>query len=51
MSEVDFIGFHGQTILHNAEEKVFSIQLGDGDLLSHSLKKKILFIILDKTIF
>ena len=32
----DFIGFHGQTILHNPTDK-FSVQLGDGKLLSLSL--------------
>ena len=36
---VDFIGFHGQTIYHNAEEMI-SKQLGDGKLLSNVTKKK-----------
>ena len=36
---VDFIGFHGQTIFHNAEEKITK-QLGDGKLLSKLTKKK-----------
>ena len=36
---IDFIGFHGQTIFHNAEEKI-SKQLGDGQLLSKLTKKK-----------
>ena len=35
---VDFIGFHGQTIFHNAKEKI-SKQLGDGKLLSKLTKK------------
>ena len=36
---VNFIGFHGQTIYHNAKEKI-SKQLGDGKLLSKITKKK-----------
>ena len=36
------IGFHGQTIYHNAEEKI-SKQLGDGYLLNQLTKKKIVF--------
>ena len=36
------IGFHGQTIYHNAKEKV-SRQLGDGRLLNQLTKKKIIF--------
>ena len=39
---VDFIGFHGQTIFHNAKEKI-SIQLGDGKLLSKLTKKKVVY--------
>ena len=34
---VDFIGFHGQTIFHNAEEKITK-QIGDGKLLSKLTK-------------
>ena len=45
---VDFIGFHGQTIFHNAEAKITK-QLGDGKLLSKLAKKK-LFTTLDKVI-
>ncbi len=41
-TNVDFVGFHGQTIFHNAEEKI-SRQLGDGKLLSHLTKKKIIY--------
>ena len=37
--KVDLLGFHGQTIFHNAEEKI-SKQLGDGKLLSKLTKKK-----------
>ena len=39
---VDFIGFHGQTIFHNEEEKI-SKQLGDGKLLSKLTKKKVVY--------
>ena len=36
----DFIvGFHGQTIYHNAQEKI-SFQLGDAKLLSQLVKKE-----------
>ena len=40
--KIDFIGFHGQTIFHNAKEKI-SRQLGDGELLSKSTKKTVVF--------
>ena len=43
------IGFHGQTIYHNADEKI-SLQLGDGKLLNQLSKKK-LFLILENKIF
>ena len=36
--DVDLIGFHGQTILHNPDNKI-SKQLGDGRLLSSLFKK------------
>ena len=36
--EVDLIGFHGQTIFHDANNKI-SKQLGDGKLLSQITKK------------
>ena len=39
---IDFIGFHGQTIFHNAEEKITK-QLGDGKLLSKLTKKKVVY--------
>jgi len=39
---IDFIGFHGQTIFHNAEEKI-SRQLGDGKLLSKLTKKNVIY--------
>ena len=41
-SNIDLIGFHGQTIFHNASEKI-SKQLGDGNLLSSLLKKKVVY--------
>jgi len=40
--DIDLIGFHGQTIFHNADEKI-SKQLGDGNLLSNLLKKKVVY--------
>ncbi|MDC1010846.1 anhydro-N-acetylmuramic acid kinase [Candidatus Pelagibacter sp.] len=40
--DVDFIGFHGQTIFHNPELKI-SKQLGDGKLLSKLTKKKVVY--------
>ena len=39
---VDFIGFHGQTIFHNAASKITD-QLGDGKLLSKLTKKKVVY--------
>ena len=42
MINIDFIGFHGQTIYHNAEKKI-SRQLGDGKLLSKLTKKKVVY--------
>ena len=40
--EIDVVGFHGQTIFHNANEKL-SVQLGDGKLLSQLIKKKVVY--------
>ena len=40
--EIDLVGFHGQTILHSPKQK-YSKQLGDGNLLSQLLKKKIIY--------
>ena len=40
--EVDLIGFHGQTIFHDASQKI-SKQLGDGSLLSSFLKKDVIY--------
>ena len=39
---IDLIGFHGQTIFHNANEKI-SKQLGDANLLSNLLKKRVVY--------
>ena len=36
------VGFHGQTIYHNAKEKI-SKQLGDGQLLNQLTNRKIVF--------
>ena len=40
--DVDIVGFHGQTIFHNAQEKI-SKQIGDGNLLSSLLKKNVVY--------
>ena len=39
---VDFIGFHGQTIFHSASEKITK-QIGDGKLLSKITKKTVIY--------
>ena len=39
---LDLIGFHGQTLYHNPNEKI-SIQIGNGNLLSQLLKTKVVF--------
>ncbi|WP_440933153.1 anhydro-N-acetylmuramic acid kinase [Candidatus Pelagibacter sp.] len=39
---IDLIGFHGQTIFHNPNEKITN-QLGDGKLLSQMVKKKVIY--------
>jgi len=39
---IDLIGFHGQTVFHNAKEKI-SRQLGDGKLLSQLTKKIVIY--------
>ena len=41
-NEIDLIGFHGQTIYHNAREKI-SRQLGDGNLFSKLIGKTVIF--------
>ncbi len=40
--KVDFVGFHGHTIFHNPKEKITN-QLGDGNLLSQIIKKKVIY--------
>jgi len=39
---IELVGFHGQTIFHNDEEKI-SKQLGDGKLLSNLTKKSVVY--------
>ncbi len=39
---VDMVGFHGQTIYHNAKEKITS-QIGNGELLSQLTQKNIIY--------
>ena len=40
--EIDFVGFHGQTIFHDPDQKI-SKQLGDGSLMSQLVKKKVIY--------
>ena len=40
--EIDFVGFHGQTIFHDPEKKI-SKQLGQGKLLSQLINKKVIY--------
>jgi anhydro-N-acetylmuramic acid kinase len=40
--KIDLVGFHGQTIFHNVDEKITK-QLGDGNLLSQLIKKKVVY--------
>ncbi|MDB3975311.1 anhydro-N-acetylmuramic acid kinase [Candidatus Pelagibacter sp.] len=40
--QIDFVGFHGQTIFHSPELKI-SKQLGDGRLMSQLVKKKVIY--------
>ena len=40
--DIDIVGFHGQTIYHNAKEKI-TRQLGDGKKLSRILKKNLVY--------
>ncbi len=41
-TEVDLVGFHGQTIIHKPEKK-YSIQMGNPNLLSQLIQKKVIF--------
>jgi len=47
--DVDLVGFHGQTIFHNAQEKI-SKQIGDGNLLSSLLKRDVVYNFRDNDI-
>ena len=40
--EIDVVGFHGQTIFHSPKNKI-SFQIGDGNLLSKLVSKKVVF--------
>ena len=40
--DIDFIGFHGQTIFHNSKEKKTK-QLGDANFLSKYTKKRVIY--------
>ena len=40
--KIQLIGFHGQTIIHKPKEG-YSIQMGDGNLLSQVLKEKVIY--------
>ena len=42
ISRPEIIGFHGQTLFHNPDEKI-SVQLGDGKLLSQLAKKTVIY--------
>lgn len=42
VKKCDLIGFHGQTIYHNPEQKI-SVQLGDPENLSRLLNKNVIF--------
>ena len=41
-NKTELVGFHGQTIYHNGEEKI-SKQLGDGPLLSQLINKDVIY--------
>ena len=50
-ANVDFIGFHGQTIFHNAEEIFYStVRVMQKSLSQLLTKKKVIFMILEKKI-
>ena len=40
--KIDFLGFHGQTIYHNAKKKI-TRQIGDAKLLSKLTKKRVVY--------
>ena len=41
-SEIDIIGFHGQTVIHRPEIRL-TVQLGDGPLLARRLNKPVVY--------
>jgi anhydro-N-acetylmuramic acid kinase len=41
-SEIDVIGFHGQTVIHRPERQL-TVQLGDGPLLARRLKARVVY--------
>jgi anhydro-N-acetylmuramic acid kinase len=41
-SEIDVIGFHGQTVIHRPERRL-TLQLGDGPLLARRLRAKVVY--------
>lgn len=41
LKEIEYIGFHGQTVYHNPNEKL-SVQLGDPQLLANLTRKKVI---------
>ncbi len=40
--EIDLVGFHGQTIIHKPKKK-YTIQMGNPNLLSQLIQKKVIF--------
>ena len=40
--EIQLVGFHGQTIIHKPKDG-YSVQMGDANLLSQLLKKKVIY--------
>ena len=40
--DIDLVGFHGQTIFHSPDQNITK-QLGDGNLLSQLVKKKVVY--------
>ena len=40
--DIDFVGFHGQTIFHNPKRNITK-QLGDGKLMSQLIKKRVVY--------
>lgn len=41
-SDIDVIGFHGQTVIHRPERRL-TLQLGDGPLLARRLKTRVVY--------